>query len=113
MDVLVFTIGIGLIVFSVFAFILGKLLTLQKHATEASHVSLMLAIAAFSNANAVKNAPVLRQVIERYVPIQKGEVTEEKVKEKQEDLAREFAKMYGFEEDVPRPRPTPKPEELV
>ena len=91
---------------------LGEISALQKQATEASHIAVVLSGAAFANSQALKNAPVLRQLIERFVPIKKDEDGEAKLKEKMGALSKEFQAMYSVDAEG-NGVPSITPEETV
>lgn len=76
-------------------FVLGVLTNQSKQNKEASQLSVILAIAAFTDARSLKSAPMLRQIVERYVPIEKGEKSNEKVQQKQNEFADAFNEVWG------------------
>lgn len=78
------------------SFFLGRLTAHIKEASNVSTIALIAATYAAGESHALKNAPVLRQVMERYVPVAKAEDDHAKMQEAMEAHGKEWEKIYGF-----------------
>lgn len=69
---------------------------------------------AATEATGIRNAPVLRQVIERYVPVaEDGKDSQEKLEEKMLGMQEQFNELFGFNEVKKFSKNGIKPEDTV
>ncbi len=114
-------IGILILLGHALGFWMGKYATTVKlnhrKETELSLVAIAASLYAASETRAIKQAPILRQYIERFVPGK--EVTDGEMQQKMADMASEFNKLWATEtrkpvKDIPEVHKNgPHPEDLV
>lgn len=92
-------IGILILVGHGLGFWMGKYATTVKlnhrKETELSLVALAASLYAAAETRAIKQAPVLRQYIERFVPGK--EVTDGEMQQKMSEMSKEFEKMFSVD----------------
>lgn len=111
---------IGLLFLALFAFTVAflthcytLLYNKQKEATERSQMALLASIYAGFQArenmgvvNLLKEAPTLRQYIERYVPVTKGEDAERSMRTQMQQFEKDWSAVFGLGDTQVKPEDT-------